>query len=524
MSYYSGCDCGSGGYFVGASRTYVYYAKEFDDWCKKLAVGDDYISRDGKKCVSARAEYNVCDERVGADGYDYAYTYYYHYLISKRFGYCVTLLPDYIPCTTNLWQGVVEWSESTAESVNGITNVNCYPTPSQSEKCGGIGTYKMVRDFTSGIEEYYANINPYPWSGYVYDFFGMVGQGPSAVPPGGAFNAYCGVGTSTTTIDPVFSWRGFESKVFLFNKQKGIPHARTEKFEEFYEKNQYTITNIEADHLADETIQVTGTSNWNDGNITYKGTALYADYMGDNATFEFDRLASFTEGSGKSTYYINNVAFRDTATKNKNCTNYPEFKDYPWIMADIPMPTTIENADNVQYTSVFITPSESTISKFLNSSQDLNFHGIGWVIPVLTDAIYYKRYTKKIIKAPHNLYVKEGELNFRRCGWGETLKDLEPGRYYFPNMCYGCLAPKTLSFYDPFKATQDYPISDRDMAAFFDALPTQFSGSFQEAEKILGYPSASIAIPIEGPSGSLNTFMSKEESIAFLLGIIDRNT
>jgi hypothetical protein len=45
----------------------------------------------------------------------------------------------------------------------------------------------------------------------------------------------------------------------------------------------------------------------------------------------------------------------------------------------------------------------------------------------------YKRYIKKIIKAPYHLYVKEGEQFFRSCKLGETLTNLTPGRYYFPN-------------------------------------------------------------------------------------------
>jgi hypothetical protein len=52
--------------------------------------------------------------------------------------------------------------------------------------------------------------------------------------------------------------------------------------------------------------------------------------------------------------------------------------------------------------------------------------------PMHTQA-YYKKYIKKIIKAPYNLYVKDEEKTFRTCKLGETLKDLEPGRYYFPN-------------------------------------------------------------------------------------------
>lgn len=524
MSYYSGCDCSSG-FFVGATRTYIYFAPEFEDWCKKLVDSEELI--DQKHCAGFRSLYNICEERVGEDTYDYAYSYYYHYLSTQMYGGCATLNPN---CTEAEHLGVVLWKEDDGVSAGPIAGQICYTA---NKRCKG-GTFGVTNDFRNKLEDAYNQLNPYPYSGFVYDYFGMVGQGPASSDTAGGFVSYCGAGISTTIVSPWFVWRGFESKVFLFDKSIGIPYTNPSKLTEFHDNNPWTVTDISVGQLADEVIQITGAANWNYGDISFRGTALWADYMGDNATTKYDRLASYTNGSGASTYNVNGLSWRDTAIQHKNCDNYTDFKNYPWIRVEIPAPLEAEKKENVQYSSFFIVPSESTMNKALYGTQSWSFHGIGWVIPIVSDAIYFKRYTKKIVKAPHVLYLKEGETSFRSCGYGETLADLEPGRYYFPNMCYGCLRPQNLSFYaSAGGAKETYLVSDGELAQFFDDLPTQFNSSsgistldekFQNAIEQLGYPSKTGSIAIEGQNNYYNEYMSLEESIAFCLDIINRAT
>jgi hypothetical protein len=119
--------------------------------------------------------------------------------------------------------------------------------------------------------------------------------------------------------------------------------------------------------------------------------------------------------------------------------------------------------------------------------------------------IYAKQFVQKSIKAPYNLYFKEGEDRFRECKLFETLTDLEPGRYYFPNpyICKNHL----LNWYDfnlmGGKRNIHYQVdeSEGDVYKYFNTdLPMQFLGKqneiplqdlekrLYEAIRILGFP------------------------------------
>jgi len=119
--------------------------------------------------------------------------------------------------------------------------------------------------------------------------------------------------------------------------------------------------------------------------------------------------------------------------------------------------------------------------------------------------IYAKQFVQKTVKAPYNLYFKDGEAEFRQCKLFETIYDLEPGRYYFPNpyICRNWL----LNWYDfnimGGKEGVHYEVDDSEGEVyryFSTSLPMQFLGSdgtipltdmqarLCEAIRVLGFP------------------------------------
>lgn len=235
-----------------------------------------------------------------------------------------------------------------------------------------------------------------------------------------------------------------------------------------------------------------------DGNIDPSGVDLYGRYISGINSFDYFNKdlknkyapeASFTSGDGSYKAIIDaairgtdlkkntKLIIPDLAVRKKTEAVRPEITGYGWIHVDIP------NSVQVESTSIKFTmdggdefppevaadcPALGCDLPLTISSQKLNRFYVRstredprklmeyWKVPseliegsssfYLPRVIYngksynqeyYKRYIKKIVKAPYNLYVKSGENKFRVCKLGETLKNLEAGRYYFPNPIRG---------------------------------------------------------------------------------------
>lgn len=213
------------------------------------------------------------------------------------------------------------------------------------------------------------------------------------------------------------------------------------------------------------------------------------DYYEAISKFDSVPEASFTTGNGSSKIEISssirgadqdvdgNIIIPDLAVRYKTEQVMPEITGYGWIYVDIPeevqeewtwlkftmdggnaWPSEINGECNPTSPALGcdlpLTISSQKLNRFYvrSTREDPEKLMEYWSVPSQLipgpsvyylpkviqngptyDQKYYKRYIKKIVKAPYNLYVKSGESQFRTCKLGETLKKLEPGRYYFPN-------------------------------------------------------------------------------------------
>jgi hypothetical protein len=89
--------------------------------------------------------------------------------------------------------------------------------------------------------------------------------------------------------------------------------------------------------------------------------------------------------------------------------------------------------------------------------------------------VWTDRATFKVVKAPYNLYFKSGTNTFVECALGETLKNLTPGRYYFPNP-YACAINSNFGSSSAQSSNQTNPVYEiEEHAKYFETqLPSQF--------------------------------------------------
>lgn len=266
---------------------------------------------------------------------------------------------------------------------------------------------------------------------------------------------------------------------------------------EMQDKFNFGNKDIKLDHLADESVFIGGYADHRLGTINFgsgsryggPSVELYGQKISGITEFEYNNSiygkqpeASFTNGDGKSKYFIDSfrgavnsggqIEITDVSVKNKNQTLISGISNFGWIYCDIPsginpeysmikfsadggasfgdvveqqcpslgcdLPRTIFDL-KLQRLFCRTSKDNGNFKKYDEAVNKANSNTLWWSAPTITYSgplykqEYYKRYIKKIVKAPYNLYVKSGEESFRSCKLGETLKDLSPGRYYFPN-------------------------------------------------------------------------------------------
>jgi hypothetical protein len=565
---YSGCSCDAN-YFIGSSRTYYWMATDFSNWCKEQPSNEQFLGDDAA-CVNNSFYYNDCKKQEatlggGLDFGEQYFTYYYHYistkLITKTGNPVMWRDPSGTNCDNPLgcsYDCFINYNINCPGGGNGITQrfadkiVGYWGTPYIPESEIDLATTfdrdGNVTPFALPLLGMKGKENPFPFEGLVYDYYSVVGQGPAIL--GSIFQiicTYCFGGLVPPCVDPWFVWRGFASQVYTFDSNLGIPYRITQKLEDFYEKNNLSLIDIKYNHIADEQIFVTGYADWNygdigkDGNV---GTKLYGDYLDKftgangeplNIQYEFGenglRAATITQGSGQR-YVIsdlsNDVEFVDISVINKNCKSRNNIEKYPWLYVDIPEPIQIEY-QKALFTEIFPVAIEDLLTRFLWGHSNLyNFFGVGVKIPQIGNSFHYRKYTKKLVKAPHNLYVKDGEFSFRETSFGKTISNLEPGRYYFPNMCYCGSNLQNLGPYNPkkFYKSNSYERSIEDGGIFenvYNSPLIQFidpesddesmEARFNNAVNILGFPGSVPAARIE-ESSMFSKFKTLEEIMA----------
>lgn len=587
----TGCSC-SGGYFIGSSRTYYWLATDFYDWCKEQPSNNRFFQSD-EPCIKTSLYYKECSQKAalyGGPGFGGAfgdvvlnfgeqyYTYYYHYISTKlitRAGNpvmwrdkvgknCGTAVGCYYDCFINNniicpggGFGITQRFADKATEYWGTPYIpgSEIDLATTFDRDGNVTPFALSILGIKGIE------NPFPYEGFVYDYYAVVGQGPAIL--GSIFQiicTYCFGGLIPPCVDQWFSWRGFASQVYTFDNRLGIPYRITQKLEEFYNEYEdiYSDVPIKYNHMADEQIFITGSANWNNGDIGKDekvDTKLYGDYLdnftGSDGNFrdiqyerkeDGTRLATLTEASGGGRYLIADLflgvdaEFTEISVLNKNCASRKNIEYYPWLYVDIPDPLQIE-FQQALFTNVFPVAIEDILTRFLwGHSSTYDFFGVGVNLAVIGNSYHYRKYTKKLVKAPHNLYVKNGEFTFRETEFGKTLVDLEPGRYYFPNMCYCASSFQSLEQFDGKKLYKgnEYAQAIEENNSIFNErynLPLiQFidpddndeslEARFKNAVKLLGFPGSkkTPAARIEEASlfskyKALEELMSEVESI-----------
>lgn len=300
----------------------------------------------------------------------------------------------------------------------------------------------------------------------------------------------------------------------------------------------------------------------NDQDVILYGNFIsgITEYDYSTAMSRFLRIpeASFTSGNGSEKVIIDSVRgsdlakdekviLKDLAVKYKNETAMPEITGFGWIYVDIPeevqkesiwikftmdggaqFPPEVDGVcpmvgcdlpklvSNHKLERFFVRSTRSNVLKGITDSPPLPY----WNVPsdtyyLSTSALalpyvtyngpahtqeYYKRYVKKIVKAPYNLYVKSGDYYFTECKLGETLKNLTPGRYYFPNPIR---CQSQFEFFDLSSPAFDTnvpidPSEESEFRELFNVNLNQFLGKdrkneslelkYQEAVRLLGIP------------------------------------
>lgn len=382
----------------------------------------------------------------------------------------------------------------------------CYPCTSLDLRCEG-GPESFLNNLGDLMDRYW-NIEKkhIPWEGFIQDWYGIIERraepatgwqiylmfGGIYCAPCGAYDEYCSCCWwcfLKDCIEPFFIGKIYGGSVLTLNQKRGIPFLSKDKLVNYYNKigsdvggTQYGQMNIKLDHVSDEYVFFEGSANWKNGEITFNKINRPASGLKDAISESNGEATLVPFGSGVNVNIVTDCPTisrtgdqgfltRDFAVKYKTQEYFKDQSDVPWLHVDIPNGVSIEKSyitftyDNNnlpimvygggipwnpgsfpwswQNQRKLMVRSKEADGGFRTYTQ-LPPLSNGNKEPVLT--YYYKRYIKKIVKAPYHLYVKDGENSFRLCKLGETLKDLAPGRYYFPNPA---IANRQMGPFDP---------------------------------------------------------------------------
>lgn len=340
-------------------------------------------------------------------------------------------------------------------------------------------------------------------------------------------------------IDPWFMHYSVVTSVITLNGRDSIPQSLPGKFIDFYKANKDKLSGqnspIKLSHVANDHVFFEGKVNFhtadigknstkstalsiymgnsddpggeiesvliNNSSVAYGATTQRSGFLDDQvtpATF----LAFRTPGAADDKGYI----IRNMACKYHNHITRPDIFRYNWLYVDIPplvsfnVTPTVLSFDNFDLPDVFFESADPlaffrrrVYFKTITQKGDIVLNGNGSQrlgiqdyskifegIPL--EQRYYPlgwtdRASDKIIKSPYNLYFKSGDASFTECALGETLYDLEEGRYYFPNP-YACSALASSQPHQPntTPTSYSYNIEDKDEHEkhFSTFLPLQF--------------------------------------------------
>lgn len=583
--------CDVPNFFLGATRTFSYFAEWFDSgWHQGLPTLDQYCNYPSSvetcetPCLDgtyARAnmflfgtQFGMQSDEGGARS-DYIKWQYFHELMTANINeatrYIVKWQDDGIlfavlsPISLAFYFNCGTW---------------CYNCSYADYRCrGNPPGWSQLWNLHQRMDDYWINTNPngppYPTPNptiYPLDYWGVLRRGPEPFigwkryvlgKPGGAgalgFGAgvpdcnYCGCIVFCMyiqCIDPWFLFKYYVAKMFLFNKNSGLPFLMPNFLLEFEDKNSYEFgenLDIKLDHLADELVFVKGLADMRVGKIRMKDTDVFGNYVNGVKKFDYNpknpsyKEASFATGTGNSfTYvgakmipgaddFVTGYVISETAVRYKNQSTKSNIEFYGWLKVDIPeYISELEKRVTFSYDWYEIAsapgsfsppgvlyglgnPPENTSEEFYLwasnkelycKSYDSQIQKEGqWLSypsvvalgkpngddNLLTKITYYKRYSKKLVKAPHIQYIKSGEDFFRNCKLGETLRDLTPGIYFFPNPVY---CQSTYNLYNPNTNYQWADVEDPDVFDFVRTFQTRLRvfKDYRDARTNLGLP------------------------------------
>jgi hypothetical protein len=330
---------------------------------------------------------------------------------------------------------------------------------------------------------------------------------------------------------------------------------------EMQDKFQFGAMDIKLNHFSDEKVYVGGLANFDNGSIGTDnknvGVTMLGDYISrDGGGYDINesdyKEASFFYGedglprislipvvTGSSDHKKldkDGSFFRSMSVKNKSSYNKPEVSLYGWIYVDIPeliekekalikfsydldglgdgaIPdTATRNCPNMgcdlPRTLLDMRPERFLVkSQFYEKGEKFfsygrNTHVVDFnetpLFP-MHEVEYYKRLVFKVVKAPHNLYLKSGETSFRKCILGETLKNLEPGRYYFPSAGCSSIFTPAGDFEESIEVPFDKSEGETEFAQAFKTKLKQYdaNGKITDPKKQLSYAKGLLGDPYD---------------------------
>jgi hypothetical protein len=409
----------------------------------------------------------------------------------------------------------------------------------------------FMNDLGDLSDKYWEKNEYVPWDGFIQDWYGIIWRKAEPATgwmiyllfmgqycaPCGYYDEYCGCCVFCilkNCVEPMFTARIYGGSILLLNYKRGIPFLKADKLEDFQKKLEqqydYGKMNIKLNHLADEYIFFQGQVGWTNGDISlYKVNRPGSGISGSSSDNNEATIISGGSGTfiklltGDDIPVISRTGSQgfllsDMSVGYKNEINFSGELSYPWIYVDIPSPLSIEKSYvafsfdngtlppmvygegipwNPWSPSYYWTQQRKLMVR--TDRVDGGFRTYTQVpLPRSSDSpppdqtltYYYKRYVKKIVKAPYHLYIKSGETTFRTCKLGETLKNLTPGRYYFPNPAY---VNRQLGGFDPdFEDLKKLELVDEseNFSDYFNTYYRQFNVTMEYYPTILEFETA----------------------------------
>jgi len=630
------CECSSSSaagmpYFVGSSRTYIYYAKWFaDGWLYPSPAVSDISSAEGtdviqEECWATRSIANIGGVFQGPSALPYfngavikpslstnykmddvLFHYYLYDLMSESIDEYSNELVKWVD------DDIITWIAAKFMLVFWLTGCGepCYTCVYESY-CGpdeGIPGNEQLQAFIRGLNNYWVSIYEDPEKGFFahesfpQDYYGRLYQVPQPIIGWQLYFIdqcnYCGCIIFCILKRCRDEWvtrTGYFSRLFLFNRYNGIPYRYPAPLINFAlsikEEAKLGLAPIMLDHMSDEYVWAHGYANLYNGRVQYSaseegkpkdvtittlGKFIQDKYKSNTIVGFYKNKADVTEATftkagapspsgpqnqGQEKKY--EVTYKDVLNGLPYSTNPPypipsnddtppldQFPQYVrelavkykhsgnvndvsslltagWLVVDIPEViepniTSVGFANDFgQLPDIWYETTEALWGPYRNANQFFvrsaktegfmrQIYGANeGQMPSLDCSyfpqVYGKQFAQKSIKAPYNLYFKQGEDTFRSCKLFETITNLEPGRYFFPNpyICRNHL----LNWYDfNIMAGQrgvHYEVdeSEGEVYRYFNTdLPMQFLGRRNdiplgdlqkrlfEAIRVLGFP------------------------------------